>query len=184
MIPSGQNGRAALRLATHFLHERLHGAPAFSALADGALDYAGYRDLLSRLASCYFTAAEFLPLEPERLQALRSDLLALHADKPEDLAWLAPAEPARALGWRYVVEGSIFGGRVIYRQLDYLFDNRCEGRSFFRGTANSAAHWRTLCTEIEHEACYPLGLDRMVEGATEAFSAFSHVLNVRKTAHA
>ena len=184
MIPSGQNGRAALRLATHFLHERLHGAPDFAALADGALDHAGYRNLLSRLASCYFTAAEFLPLEPERLRALRSDLLALHADEPKHLAWLAPAEPAQAVGWRYVVEGSIFGGRVMYRQLDYLFDNRCEGRSFFRGTANSAAHWRTLCTEIEQEAHYPLNLDRMVEGATEAFSAFSRVLNVRTAAYA
>lgn len=183
MTLSGQKGRAALRVATHSLHERLHGAPAFVALAAGALDLAGYRQLLTRQASCYFSAARHLSLEAGRLALLELDLLAVDADQPQPLDWPAPAGQPGRLGWRYVVEGSIFGGRVIYRQLDYLFGDRSAGRSFYRGTAESASHWRSLCDEIEAEASRPRSLDRMIDGATSAFNAFGRVLDAREPAY-
>lgn len=182
MTLAGQKGRVALRVATHSLHERLHGAPDFAALAQGTLDIAGYAGLLSRQASCYFAAAKILPLEPGRLELLHSDLATLGAEQPEPLDWPNPAGPPEALGWRYVVEGSIFGGRVIYRQLDYLFGDRSEGRSFFRGTPQSTARWQALCSEIEQEARSPLRLNRIIEGAIAAFTAFGRILDIREPA--
>ena len=183
MTSPGQKGRAALRIATRSLHERLHEAAPFRALAEERLDLPAYTELLSKQASCYFTAAEILPIEPERLRLLGEDLTALAVQSPGLQTWPAPSGPAETLGWRYVVEGSIFGGRVISRQLAYLFADRCEGRSFFRGTPQGTAYWQALCEEIEQEARDPQGLSRMIEGALAAFTAFGRVLDARKPAY-
>src|SRR5690606_35260103 len=91
---------------------------------------------------------------------------------------------AQRLGWRYVVEGSIFGGRVIYRQLDYLFGDEEAGRSFFRGTSAGTRQWQALCAELEHAGAAPAAVDAMIEGALDAFALFLSTVAAHEVAHA
>src|SRR5690606_27052094 len=123
----GQTVRVALRDATGPVHERIHRARPFAALARGDLALGDYRKLLAKLGAYYFGASSHLPIDGKRLSLLRDDLDALDAAPPCPAPMARPrSEPAR-LGWRYVVDGSIFGGRVIHRQLDYLFGNAERG---------------------------------------------------------
>ena len=87
------------------------------------------------------------------------------------------------MGWRYVVEGSIFGGRVIYRQLDSLFGDEEVGRSFFRGTTTGTRHWQDLCSELEDAGAAPGAIDEMIEGARDAFTAFEGAIAEMESAN-
>jgi len=170
--PVGVSARVALRVATRSVHERLHVAPPFLALTQDRLPLADYVTLLSRMAGYYFAVSERVAIEPTRLQSLRQDLADLGSPTPPRVD-LPPVEgETRSLGWRYVVEGSIFGGRVIYRQLDSLFGDEEAGRSFFRGTATGTRHWQDLCSELDDAGAAAGAIDEMIEGARDAFSAF------------
>lgn len=180
----GQTVRVALRDATGPVHERLHRARPFAALARGDLALGDYRKLLAKLGAYYFGASSHLPIDGKRLSLLRDDLDALDAAPPCPAPMARPrSEPAR-LGWRYVVDGSIFGGRVIHRQLDYLFGNAERGRRFFRGHAGAAAAWQGLCAEFERAGSDPRARDEMIAGAREAFAAFECLIDEAEPAHA
>ena len=182
--PAEAKARTALRAATHDVHQRIHVAPPFLRLADGKLTRDEYAELLSALAAYYFAASRHVPLEPGRLQRLRHDLDAVGAPPPPGMDESLVPRAGSELGWRYVVEGSIFGGRVIYRQLDCLFEEEEAGRSFFLGTGASVRHWQTLCAQIEEAARVPGALERMVGGALDAFAAFESAIGEWKPCYA
>ena len=164
--------RAALRRATSEVHERLHISPGFLEIAEGRLTLAGYRVMLSRLAGLYFGLAPELEIDPARLELLALDLADLDAPPPLPIACQVPSGEARRLGWKYVVEGSIFGGQVIYRQLDYLFGDASAGRRFFAGSPAALVRWRALCEDFERIGQENAELEEMVAGSQEAFALF------------
>ena len=82
------------------------------------------------------------------------------------------------LGWAYVVEGSSLGGKVIYRQLDYLFHRSAAGRLFFRGSPADSHCWQALCHDLEARGQTAKALDEMIFGARAAFALFERVLTL------
>ncbi len=168
--------RASLREATAAVHERLHQAPPFLAIAQQRLGRCEYADLLGTIARFHFTIAAGLRLDGARQELLRDDLRALGVPLPTPVGWPAPATAAAKLGSAYVVEGSALGGKVIYRQLDYLFGPSVGGRRFFRGSASDAERWRSLCRRLEVEGQGDGALDELIAGARRAFSLFQALL--------
>jgi heme oxygenase len=168
--------RGALRAATSRMHERLHDMKPFRDIAEQRLSRGCYTDLLGKIAALHLGLGETLGMEPERRELLFQDLDALRAAPPSAIAWSTPETSAARLGCLYVVEGSALGGKVIYRQLDYLFGSSDEGRSFFRGSAADVGRWHTLCRRIEEEGCEESSLGSMISGAQAAFSLFERVL--------
>lgn len=179
--------RAALRAATAEVHERLHDARFFDALASGTLDHAGYGALLTRIRRfhCLTLAARSqalaaLGLDPaeagRRLALIEMDLrhLGIACDDPG--APPAPCDEGEAIGCLYVVEGSTLGGKLIHRQLDYLLPDE-EGRSFFRGTPDDGARWRRLCEALDAYGSVPSRLPAMIAGAEATFALFETCLN-------
>jgi heme oxygenase len=175
--PSGSQGaRASLRAATREVHERLHLSPDFLAISEGRLDRHGYGELLGRLAAIYFALAPELGIDGVRMERLARDLLDLDVPRPEPVRWQPPSDDAARLGWQYVVQGSIFGGQVIYRQLDYLFGEVEDGRRFFAGVPNDGDRWRSLCREFERAGEEEGDLRQMIGGSRAAFALFEREL--------
>ena len=168
--------RGALRAATSRMHERLHEMRPFREIAEQRLSRRCYTDLFGRIAALHLGLGETLGIGQERRELLFQDLDALGAAPPSGIAWTTPETSAARIGCRYVVEGSALGGKVIYRQLDYLFGSSDEGRSFFRGSAADVDRWRTLCRLIEDKGCEESSLASMICGAQSAFSLFERVL--------
>ena len=175
--------RDALREATGAVHERLHEARPFTALMNKQLDMKGYTGLLRRIAAFHFTVGASLELDDARGKLLARDLDVLRSSAPARLDWRAPKSPAARLGWSYVAEGSSLGGRVIYRNLDYLFGNSIEGRCFFKGSADDRIRWQLLCDRIEAEGRTCGAVDEMIGGANDAFELFERALQVLVPAH-
>jgi heme oxygenase len=188
-LPSAVSGvRAALRLATEAVHERLHHAAPFAAIADGRLDRPGYAALLGRLAAFHAAAAAAvaqgyaelgLPgqsASPARLALLDADLAHLDAAAPAAGDARSPWSGAEAAGCAYVVEGSTLGGRVIHRQLDYLFPTGDEGRRFFAGMFDAGHRWRTLCARLESYGADGNRVEAMAAGAKRTFALFETIV--------
>lgn len=180
--------RAALRRWTADVHERLHGAPAFAALAAGRLDRPAYADLLGRLLGFHRAVAPAVHRALDRLglpgEGHRVRLARLESDLAAVGPRAAPAVTApdwsddAAVGCLYVVDGSTLGGRVIHRQLDYLFGPFDAGRSFFGGGPDDPLRWRRLCAALErHSAEAPARLPIMAEGAMATFALFETCLD-------
>ena len=172
--------RMRLRAATEEVHEALHRAAPFAAIADGRAtreSYAGTLAFLYRyhagMAGWCAAGAGSLGLEathPARLAALRQDL-AFFGQAVRDVT----EEPARggafAAGVLYTVQGSTLGGKVICRQLDALLEGE-DGRRFFAGSRDDGRHWQILCAALEHQ-----GDDAALEaGARHAFARFAAML--------
>jgi len=176
--------RLELRAATAAVHERLHHLPAFAAIAEGRLGVAAYGRLLLALhdfhgslagaadAACAVLGADALRAAgARRRELLRADLEAVGASAP------GGAEPialggARAVGCLYTILGSTLGGKLIHRQLDYLFAGAA-GRRFFAGAPDDGARWRDFGIRLD---AYGRGLDDLtglVEGAHVAFRHFA-----------
>jgi heme oxygenase len=180
------SARDALREATEAAHLRLHGLPAFRALAEGRLDRAGYAELLGRMLGFHAAMEGVLAAGPplacfgldlaarRRAHLLRADLAFLGRAAPAAAAPVpAPGNASEALGMLYVTEGSTLGGRHLARALDGLLPPGEEGRRFLLG--HGAAHgamWRDCCAAIERCGATEAGLAGMVRGAIAAFAAF------------
>lgn len=169
--------RGRLRAATTAVHERLHEAPAFVAIAEQRLGLPAYADLLSKTAAFHLTIGAELGLDPQRRDRLGDDLDALGAAVPLPLSWRAPQSPAARLGCAYVAEGSAIGGKVIYRQLDYLFGDSALGRSFYQGSPSDSSRWRSLCSDLEAAGEEPSAVGEMIAGANETFRLFENILD-------
>lgn len=169
--------RSALREATGAVHERLHQAPLFTAIANQQLDVSGYTALLERIAAFHFTVRRHLELDSARPQLLSMDLEDLGSPAPQPVGWNFPKAASAKLGMAYVVEGSSLGGKVIYRQLDYLFGRSVAGRRFFRGSAADGPRWQTLCCNLEAEGRTSQTVDEMVAGAMATFALFEQLVD-------
>ena len=121
--------RARLRIETRASHAALDALPVALALARGEADRATYLRALQATASVFgrleAAAREALPEGnafaarwPARAPCLRADIAALGGAE-----WGVEAMPAacdsapQALGWLYVLEGSLLGGQAIRRRL-------------------------------------------------------------------
>lgn len=166
----------ALRAATGAVHERMHQAPAFAAIADEKLGMAGYVQLFERIAAFHMAVGQGLGLDKHRRTLLLRDLKALGSPVPARVPWTSPASGAARLGWVYVAEGSALGGKVIYRQLDYLFGSSPDGRRFFRGSGSDGQRWRSLCQQLELEGHERDGLAEMTCAAQQPFALFEELV--------
>jgi len=183
-MPAAPHVRLSLRRATEEVHERLHGARPFAAIAERRLDrdrYAallgalhGFHDQLERSCGAAWGDA---PRSPDRVAQLEADLDHLgRRPAKRETAWTPPAGGEAALGCLYVAQGSTLGGRVIHRQLDYLLAGAA-GRRFFAGSPEDGGRWRALCGLLEHARSSPARLEAMVAGAQAAFALFETCLD-------
>lgn len=173
--------RDQLRAATDDIHQALHHAAPFAAIAEGAATLQSYGRTLRFLHRFHSSLSpycargakglgvpELASAHARRMAALQIDLacLGVMADAPDDVA-LHEGE-AFCAGVLYTVQGSTLGGKLIYRQLDALLPND-SGRSFFKGSAKDAGDWQCLCAALE--SCQA-DLADMKAGALYAFTRF------------
>lgn len=182
---NGSGARAALRLATNDTHQRMHGLKPFAQIAAGTLPIGQYRDLLQSLFVFHSAVGQVarnggwlsLSSSETRLDLLRSDLAFLDRAVPTSIVdWQAgPGEAA--LGALYAAEGSMLGGRVIARQLDYLFGSQVEGRRFFVGCPDDRAKWACLIGVVEEACGHGRPLDLAISGALRTFEWFEQCIS-------
>lgn len=182
------NARWRLREATQATHERMHLLPQFRAIEAGQLDRQGYMRLLTALLAYHSAIARVageaglgaLSSSARRCEHLERDLQFVggtHStlDRQElDGA----ADRAIVLGSLYVAEGSMLGGRVIARQLDYLFAGEPKGRSFFIGTRDDDTHWRQLLAALDASNDSEKTLQAMISGAEASFAHFGRCIGM------
>ena len=107
------------------MHQALHHAPAFAALADGTLDQAEGAGLMHRLWRFYSAADPLLSGACQRL-AMAPNLYAYAPRLPHLAEWAgSPADPPPAMptldtpaaraGAAYVLDGALLGGSVLDR---------------------------------------------------------------------
>lgn len=177
--------RDQLRAATDDIHQFLHRAAPFAAIADGTATVESYGRTLqflhhfhSMLSPLCGQGAQGLGL-PElasaptrRVTALENDLacLGMMASSPERA--VLNVEEAFCAGALYTVQGSTLGGKLIYRQLETLLPSEF-GRSFFKGVPDDARNWQALCMALEKR---PDDLAGMKAGALYAFGCFRDML--------
>jgi heme oxygenase len=85
-----------------------------------------------------------------------------------------PSSTGVALGWVYVAEGSMLGGRIIRRRLSAAGSD-LKGLSFLDPYGDQTGdRWRAFLTVLE-QACADgtASIDQVVRGGVEAF-AFAH----------
>lgn len=174
------SARERLRQATDPAHERLHGLKAFAAIAAGTLTVDRYRRLLESLLRFHSTIAvgaahcgwSGLSGALRRVTFLQHDLGFLGAIGPSVTTSWHPRSRCSALGALYAAQGSMFGGRVIAEQLDFLLDSGLNGRRFFIGSADDGQRWRELLAVLEIQCAAPAALEQAIEGALFAFGLF------------
>jgi heme oxygenase (biliverdin-IX-beta and delta-forming) len=182
---AGGSARAALRLATDSTHHRMHGLDPFARIAEGRLPVGQYRSLLQSLfrfhsavgraarQSGWRRISSALP----RLALLRSDLDFLGGEVPGPADW-HPGTGEAVLGALYAAEGSMLGGRVIARQLDYVFGSGQPGRRFFIGDKQDGKNWSRLLAVLEETCARPPALDAAIRGALGTFDWFEQCVTV------
>jgi heme oxygenase len=176
-----------LRAATDEIHQALHRAAPFAAIAEGRETLTGYGETLQALyrfhagmhGMCVAGAAvlgvDILgKAHAARVAALAGDLAHLGLAVPDDVRGAVPdiaGQGAFCAGLLYTVQGSTLGGKVIFRQLDGLLPDP-RGRSFFQGTADDARHWQMLCAALE--GCEDIAA--LTAGARHGFERFAALL--------
>lgn len=117
------SARAALRAATHDIHERMHRHPGLARLAAGTISRDEYRHLLSRSYGFYAVVEPILGLSGGLTDCLVQDLdeLGMTASAVKNLPRCTPppVEFGRAgiIGARYVLLGASLGGKAMARAL-------------------------------------------------------------------
>lgn len=185
---SGTNGvRAALRLATDKVHQRMHGLEPFARIAAGTLPMGDYRLLLRSLFDFHSSVRDgtrrseysLFSSATNRLNMLRADLVFLGCTVPSR----PPAfmiEPGEAvLGALYAAEGSMLGGPFVARQLDYAFGSRPEGRRFFIGNKEDRSSWPILTARLEVMCDSQSKLNAAISGAIRTFEWFEKCVATR-----
>ena len=175
--------RMQLRAATDDIHQALHRAAPFAAIAEGRETLTGYGETLRMLYRFHaamhdmcVAGAAALGAGPlglahaARIQALADDLAHLGLAAPPVVPE-APGEGGFCAGLLYTVQGSTLGGKVIFRQLDGLLPD-ARGRGFFQGTADDARHWQILCAALESRA----DIAALQAGARHGFARFAELL--------
>ena len=176
--------RAALRRSSDASHQRMHGLKPFALIAAGSLPMSGYRSLLSSLfifhsavrAEAHIAGWSQLSSAGRRLDLLRGDLIFLGGKVPSrKCVWQAGPREA-ALGALYAAEGSMLGGRVISRLLDYAFGTGRDGRQFFIGDQCDGRNWAKLIQVLEARCARADALDAAIAGALRTFDLFEECI--------
>ena len=173
--------RARLRAATHDIHQALHRAAPFAAIADGVATLESYGATLMFLHRFHSAlsplckrgaqalgAPQLADAHVRRVAALESDLayVGLKAGTPGSSVQVRG--DAFCIGALYTVQGSTLGGKLIYRQLDALLPD-ASGRAFFKGSPEDSRDWQALCAALES---YAGEQAEMETGALQAFGWF------------
>lgn len=173
--------RARLRAATHDIHQDLHRAAPFAAIADGNATLESYGATLIFLHRFHSTLAllcergalalgvpRLADAHRRRIAALESDLNRLGWKAATSDYSLGDRSDAFCAGVLYTAQGSTLGGKLIYRQLDALLPDDT-GRTFFKGSQGDAGDWQALCAALEIHGDEPT---EMEAGALQAFRWF------------
>lgn len=178
--------RDQLRAATDGIHQALHRAAPFAAIADGTATLESYGRTLrflhrfhSSLSPHCARGAKGLGVpglasaHAQRIAALQIDMacLGMLSDAPDCAA--PDAGDGFCAGVLYTVQGSTLGGKLIYRQLGALLPDD-SGRRFFEGSAEDSRNWQSLCAALEGRAA---DLAEVKAGALYAFSRFRDMLD-------
>jgi len=186
-----RSARTTLRIQTAAVHEALHVAAPFAAIADRQATIDSYASLLLALHAFHTSMAEVVARACEELEladlhracerrrsALAADLATAGIARPADAPAVAVTDAGWAVGCLYTLVGSTLGGKLIYRQLDYLLAGPA-GREFFAGAADDGEQWRTFCLRLELFAAEQHSLTPTVQGAHFAFEHFASCLDNR-----
>nr|WP_314526909.1 biliverdin-producing heme oxygenase [uncultured Brevundimonas sp.] len=109
-----------------------------------------------------------------RADGIARDLAALGVAQPAAARVEGPASAGEALGWVYVAEGSMLGGRIIRRRLT-AEGRGLEGLSFLDPYGDETGpRWRAFMTLLD-QACAAgrADVDQIVKGGVDGF-AFAH----------
>ncbi|WP_312597570.1 biliverdin-producing heme oxygenase [Brevundimonas sp.] len=109
-----------------------------------------------------------------RAGGIAQDLAALGVAPPAAASVDGPASPGEALGWVYVAEGSMLGGRIIRKRLT-AEGRGLEGLNFLDPYGEeTGARWRAFITLLDRAcAAGRAEVDQIVKGGVEGF-AFAH----------
>jgi heme oxygenase len=192
-----------LREGTREAHAALEALPFSLALQAGTLDHRGYVDFLRAMALLHEavegaldgsgdgTVAAVWHPGLRRLPALEEDLEALEGaqggdppvGRPELLAILAGEEarvqgartPPFLLGWLYVLQGSVLGGRTVAGPVAKALGlGSGQGTAFLsgRGEGTPGARWREFGRRMDAALGSPRDREPALRGAVDAFRAF------------
>lgn len=165
----------------------MHALAQFRGIEGGRLALRDYARLLQALfvyhasvaaAACAQGLAH-LSSSARRLELLRLDLAHVGTEDPAHRAEPESRSPAALHGFLYVAEGSMLGGRVIARQLDYLLGSGADGRRFFAGSDEDRQSWPRLLAALRQACRGPADLDDMIRGAEESFGLFERCVEAR-----
>ncbi|MCH9827514.1 MAG: biliverdin-producing heme oxygenase [Gammaproteobacteria bacterium] len=173
----------ALRYATRGRHERLH---EWMARADPFASRERYRRYLRvqhaflDCAAAYGPALDAVLLEPLvwRCMALDRDLADLGASVAATSIPADPVEPAHALGWLYVSEGSTLGAALLLREAtEHLgLSTDFGARHLAAPPAGRAESWRRFRQSIDAVVFDATQRHQAINGACVAFDTFASLL--------
>lgn len=161
----GLSGCAQLKLATHGVHEALHRAPGLHAFERGALDVAGYLEVMHTfnrfyseldrlvldampLLDVYCTTLHYVPRAPlfaRDIADLQAAGRASGATSREySLHGKSLGSASAVAGALYVVEGSILGGASLNHAAGKILQTtEIKGRSYWHWCReNASERWR------------------------------------------
>jgi heme oxygenase len=193
---SAIGARSELRRLTNDIHLRLHDQRDFKAMSLGLLEMPDYIRLLQKLYGFHFrfesalrSGADALVPEidlvaREKSPLLREDLISLGLDaaKLEELPLCSftpdTTSAEGVIGSLYVIEGAGLGGKILARNLDYLFGGlRQRGRQFFKGRPNpDPLPWARFCDVLENRAAKG-DFGKIVSSALATFYGLEKCLN-------
>lgn len=116
-----------------------------------------------------------------RAGGIARDLAALGVAAPAAARLEGPASSGEALGWVYVAEGSMLGGRIIRKRLT-AEGHGLEGLSFLDPYGEeTGARWRAFMTLLD-QACAAgrADVDQIVKGGVDGFAFAHRILQPRK----
>jgi len=187
-VPGSAGMRERLRLATQPAHCQLHHHPLLEGLIGPALTAPHYRAILAALwgfhAPCDQLLAGAMPPRSPRSPLLAADLRTLGVDA-EALAALPQVtppsleRPAQRLGLRYVLDGSILGGKVIAVRLKHNLGIGAEtGGGFFASAGLDAENqWGIFVATLDSLLPSEPARAEAVTAALAAFAALDQWLD-------
>ncbi len=124
-----------------------------------------------------------IPLADERKKAhlIQSDLQALHVTPSSTPGFhpFTPTSTAYALGFFYVIEGSVLGGRVLLKHLQQRLPiTEDEGGHFFAGYKDRTSEkWKGFLLTFADFITERRAEEEAITGATDAFTSIRHHFN-------
>ncbi|MBB4100406.1 biliverdin-producing heme oxygenase [Sphingomonas kyeonggiensis] len=170
---------ARLKASTHATHDRLDRS-IMEAASFSSLD--GYRRFLQVQRAFHSDIEAFyadpglqalLPglAERRRLPLIEADLADLGEDMGQALPGRPVPDPATALGWLYVAEGSNLGATLLRKEAARLGLSDAHGaRHLAPAEEGPAAHWRHFKAGLDAAMLTDAEVERAVAGANAAFA--------------